>query len=189
MGLITKFKVNKILNFLKEKKFSINHGNIIDGNVVMLPHMKWVFIQSNDHPHLFQLDLAVAYKRNYDNVSSNFSSYYVSLIYPELYQIRNGNELGGYFYVDVISHNNSSFLLDFCENVIASDEYTLEDLKNIIKMVSDEINAVIYDDSENVDCINKVMKNLEDVKLFSDEEIKQFIKKGHRNYMDKKREN
>lgn len=180
-----KFKSFKTLQYLKNNTFTIDNSKILDGNLKILPYMKWIFIQSNDHPHLFQIDLAIAYKKNYGDVSSNFSNDYVSLTYPYLYEFSGRDNLYSYIYADFIVANNEPFLLDFCENVIASDEYTLEDLKNIIKSVSDEMNTVIYD---NEDCINKVSKNLEEVEMFSDDTIKQLIKKGHRNYIDKKEE-
>lgn len=186
MVLPSKIKFYKTMKYLEKNKFSVNCGNILSDKIKMMPLLKWVFLQSKDCPHIFQVDLAIAYKKNYDKVSSVYTDVYLSLSEPEFYIISDSEELESHFYYDIIGQNHNVVIVDFHQNAFPNDIYTLDDLKKIIKYVSNEITESLYlkGDNNNINVYDEEVTN----KPFSKEKVKQLIKNGHRNYMNETRE-
>lgn len=182
MGLITKFKFNKTIKYLDKNIFSINRSDIIDGNAIMLPEFKWIFVQSTTNTNLSFIDLAIKDKE-YTSIDDVALVRYISITSPNKYITTLADE----FCWDTapsLSKEQNEFIFDFYKNVLPDDTYGLIALKNIIKAVSDEINNTIYCNEENEDNINYVEKDIESAVPLSYTEVKQLIKTGHRNYMD-----
>ena len=166
-------------------KYLQNRFEELADEIKMIPLLKWIFLQSTECPHIFQVDLAVAYKQNYDKIAAPYTHVYLSLSEPEFYIINDSGELKRHFYYDIIGQNHNVIITDFHQNALPNDIYDFNDLTNIIKYVSNEITESLYltGDNNNVNVQDKEVTN----KPFSNEKVKQLIKKGHRNYMSETR--
>lgn len=173
-----KYHFYKQLRYFKNNKFSIDNSTILSGEAERLPKLKWVFLQDENNLNIIKIDLVVLANKlsiwSYDE--------YVSIFQPNLYEL-NDNE---YFFdkdiPEVFSEEINKFQIDFVDNVLPDDIYTLENLKELLKYVSDEINSelVSYESDEE-----NIMMNTDKVlnaKVLNYRTVETLIKNAHKQY-------
>ena len=126
-NFLKKFKCYKALTYLENNIFSIDKGNVLEGNLKILPEMKWIFLQNRTYPQIFQVDLAVTYKNNYNDLDEGYSTEFISLKDNVIYETNDdADELMDYSFPDIIGEDHTNFCLNFHENVLYNDKYTKE---------------------------------------------------------------
>lgn len=182
MNIIDNLKIYKLKRNLNKHKYCLDSGNIIDGNMMMLPYIRWIFMQSKESPNVFFLDLAICYKNN----TVRESGYYYDCfsLDDSRYRINNKGELVSFSSYQVLGSIKNVYVLDFAKNVKVEDIYDYEMLKKVVKAVSAEINNAIYSNNGDEENINHVEKDMDLLSPLSLDEVKQLIKTGHRKCMD-----
>lgn len=183
MNIINNLKIYKFKKNLNKYKYCLDSGNIIDGNMRMLPYIRWIFMQSKESPNVFVLDLAICYKNNTIKESGYYYDCF-SLDDDLHYEIDNKNKLTSFSSYQVLGNNKNVYVLDFAKNVKPEDIYDYKILKKVVKEVVDEINNAIYSNNDDEENINRVEKDMDLVSPLSLDEVKQLIKTGHRKCMD-----
>lgn len=173
------------LRYLQFNKFTINSGKLLDGKLTMLPKMKWIYIESKDNPHIFQIDLGVFDSKHSNYNNNNYSEDYIGLVYHIKYEIKNEKYLHSNLHIsNIVGEKFQDYIIDFHENVLYDDIYTLEDLKAIIKNVANEISCVLCDNQSENDINNEANKYQNGI--IERSKVKTLINKSHRSYMDNK---
>lgn len=173
------------LRYLQFNNFTIDSGKLLDGKLTMLPKMKWIYIESKDNPHIFQIDLGLFDSKWPKSNNGGYNEYYIGLVHHIQYLIENEKHLHKNQNIsDIIGERFQYYIIDFHENVLYDDIYTLEDLKAIIKNVSNGISYVLCDNqSENY--INNEANQYQNG-IIECSKVKTLINKSHRAYMDNK---
>lgn len=185
-NFLKKFKCYKAITYLENNIFSIDKGNVMEGNLKILPEMKWIFLQNRTYPQIFQVDLAVTYKNNYNDLDEGYSTEFISLKDNVIYETNNNaDELVHYYYPDIIGEDHTDFCFNFHENVLYGDKYKISDLKQILQNTTEEIGAFLNFNRNNQNTVDETIDYETDI--LTETQVKKLIKKSHRNYMDMKR--
>lgn len=166
------------LKHLQTHKFSLDSSQVLKGNVQMLPAMKWIFMESNDHPHVFKIDLAV-----------NFNGQdYIGVVDQKVYTLNDNVTLVDKCNIPtdkVLGPNPVLYTYDFQENVLYNDVYNYNDIKNIIREISFEIGE-LFGNEQSTDTVNFVPNKMRDY-VMNEGEVKKLIKEAHRSCMNIKK--
>lgn len=181
--MINKLVINKYIKNLKKMKMTINTTNILEGHLCAFPKFNWYFVQSTDEPNIFELHLLVESSGLKKFTLKKYTHFCVKD--KNVYFIKDNKVVLGMYYV-MIGDSYQDNLYSFFNNVLPSEIYEYDDLINIINAVAKEINEYLYNSEANKENINYNNSGVESLKTFTEDEVKQLIKKGHRSYMDNK---
>lgn len=173
-----KYRFYQQLRYFKNNKFSIDNSAILNGETERLPKLKWVFLQDENNPNIIKIDLVVLANKlpgwSYDE--------YVSIYQPNLYDLNDNEYVHDKDIPEVFSEEINKFQIDFVDSVLPDDIYTLENLKELLKYVSDEINneLVSYESNEENIMINT--DKILNAKVLNYRTIGNLIKNAHNQY-------
>lgn len=170
----------KNLKHISTNTFSSNYSvcNSKSG-LSKLPDIQWIILQSTENYNNFYVDLVFKYKEKFEK------DMYIGLSNPSIYYRYHGYASISEYACPIFTDRNPyKSQINFYKNVVPNDEYKYDDFVNLIQLVTEKINTVLYlnEDEENI-MIGK--KQLRD-KPLSEDELREIISEVHRDYMDKK---